>query len=113
MHTFLQARGPSLPNQESWFGFPFILPSLVGVRSISSGVWRTPLSTTHGPGPRPPGTGSVLPLEFTSPGCAISSPVPPLSEALGVVGSQFPLHNMGLMSGLLGDSEGVGKNWRT
>lgn len=33
--------------------------------------------------------------------CAIRSPVPPLSEALGVVGPQFPLHNMGLTSVLL------------
>ena len=49
----------------------------------------------------PPRTGSVLLLGFTPPGCAIRSPVPPLSEALGVVGPRFPLHNMGLTSVLL------------
>ena len=101
MNAYLPpSQGPK-PTQSELVWVSFYSSFCGGVRSISSGVWRTPLSTTRGPGPRLPWDRLCAATGFTSPGCAIRSPVPPLSEALGVVGPQSPLHNMGLTSVLL------------
>lgn len=98
MHTFLRPGAQACPVRAG-LGFLLHFFSGGGEEHLIQSL-KDPLCTTHGPGPQTP-PGQALCCWGSHLLAAIHSPVPPLSEALGVVGPRFPSHNMGLTSVLL------------